>query len=179
VLLYYFWKMDGEQLQILKELIVSVVPLGVLTVIVLAVILFGICTATESAAIGALGALYLAVMARDARMVGWWSLAARCWASRSAGTRRRPSPPCWWRLIGGPSWAPWCPLSGISARPGAAGKPQAVHLPHRQDHRHGVLALRGLGALLGGVRAARRPGLIERWVLELNLSPLASRSSPS
>ena len=40
------------------------VPLGVLTVVVLAVILFGICTATESAAIGALGALYLAVMAR-------------------------------------------------------------------------------------------------------------------
>jgi TRAP-type mannitol/chloroaromatic compound transport system permease large subunit len=74
LLLFYFWRMDGEQLQILKELIVSVVPLGVLTFIVLAVILFGICTATESAAIGALGALYLAVMARYARMVWWWSL---------------------------------------------------------------------------------------------------------
>src|SRR6185436_21100916 len=74
VLLYYFWKMDGEQLQILKELIVSVVPLGVLTVIVLAVILFGICTATESAAIGALGALYLAVMAKFRKEVLWWSL---------------------------------------------------------------------------------------------------------
>ncbi|HET6369516.1 MAG TPA: TRAP transporter large permease subunit [Pseudomonadales bacterium] len=74
VLLYYFWRMDGEQLQILKELIASVVPLGVLTAIVLAVILFGICTATESAAIGALGALYLAVMARFARAVWWWSL---------------------------------------------------------------------------------------------------------
>ena len=53
--------MDGEQLEILKELVISVVPLGVLTLVVLAVILFGICTATESAAIGALGALYLAV----------------------------------------------------------------------------------------------------------------------
>ena len=40
------------------------VPLGVLTIVVLAVILFGICTATESAAIGALGALYLAVMVK-------------------------------------------------------------------------------------------------------------------
>ena len=48
--------MDGEQLEILRELIASVVPLGVLTVVVLAVILFGITTATESAAIGALGA---------------------------------------------------------------------------------------------------------------------------
>ena len=46
--------------EILKELSASVVPLGVLTFVVLAVILFGICTATESAAIGALGAMYLA-----------------------------------------------------------------------------------------------------------------------
>jgi TRAP-type mannitol/chloroaromatic compound transport system permease large subunit len=66
--------MDGEQLEILKELIASVVPLGVLTVVVLAVILFGITTATESAAIGALGAMYLAVMAKYARQVWWWSL---------------------------------------------------------------------------------------------------------
>jgi TRAP-type mannitol/chloroaromatic compound transport system permease large subunit len=75
LLLVYFWRMDGEQLEILKELIASVVPLGVLTVVVLAVILFGITTATESAAIGALGALYLAVMARFQREVLWWSLA--------------------------------------------------------------------------------------------------------
>jgi TRAP-type mannitol/chloroaromatic compound transport system permease large subunit len=67
--------MDGEQLEILKELVVSVVPLGVLTVVVLAVILFGITTATESAAIGALGALYLAVMAKHPAHVWWWSLA--------------------------------------------------------------------------------------------------------
>src|SRR2546425_4125825 len=70
----YFWRMNGEQLEILKELIVSVVPLGVLTIVVLAVILFGITTATESAAIGALGAMYLAVMARYQRQVWWWSL---------------------------------------------------------------------------------------------------------
>ena len=65
---------EEEQLGILEELIASVVPLGVLTVVVLAVILFGICTATESAAVGALGALYLAVMARYQRAVWWWSL---------------------------------------------------------------------------------------------------------
>jgi TRAP-type mannitol/chloroaromatic compound transport system permease large subunit len=74
LLAIYFWRMDGEQLEILKELIASVVPLGVLTVVVLAVILFGITTATESAAIGALGALYLAVMAWYPRQVWWWSL---------------------------------------------------------------------------------------------------------
>jgi TRAP-type mannitol/chloroaromatic compound transport system permease large subunit len=74
LLLIYFWRMDGEQLEILKELCASVVPLGVLTAVVLAVILFGITTATESAAVGALGAMYLAVMARHARQVCWWSL---------------------------------------------------------------------------------------------------------
>jgi TRAP-type mannitol/chloroaromatic compound transport system permease large subunit len=74
LLLIYYARMDGEQLEILKELCASVVPLGVLTVVVLAVILFGICTATESAAIGVLGAMYLAVMARRLRPVLWWSL---------------------------------------------------------------------------------------------------------
>jgi TRAP-type mannitol/chloroaromatic compound transport system permease large subunit len=73
LLLLYFWRMDGEQLEILKELIASVVPLAVLTIVVLAVILFGITTATESAAIGALGALYLAVMARFPRQVWSWT----------------------------------------------------------------------------------------------------------
>jgi TRAP-type mannitol/chloroaromatic compound transport system permease large subunit len=74
LLAIYYWRMDGEQLEILKELVVSVVPLGVLTVVVLAVILFGITTATESAAVGALGALYLAVMAKYPRRVWFWSL---------------------------------------------------------------------------------------------------------
>jgi TRAP-type mannitol/chloroaromatic compound transport system permease large subunit len=74
LLALYYWRMDGEQLEILKELVVSVVPLGVLTVVVLAVILLGITTATESAAIGALGALYLAVMAKYPRQAWWWSL---------------------------------------------------------------------------------------------------------
>jgi TRAP-type mannitol/chloroaromatic compound transport system permease large subunit len=74
LLLLYYWRMDGEQLEILKELVISVVPLGVLTVVVLAVILFGITTATESAAIGALGALFLAVMSKYPRRVWSWSL---------------------------------------------------------------------------------------------------------
>jgi TRAP-type mannitol/chloroaromatic compound transport system permease large subunit len=74
-LLVYYRRMDGEQFEILKELCASVVPLGVLTVVVLAVILFGICTATESAAVGALGAMYLGVMVKFPRSCWWWSLA--------------------------------------------------------------------------------------------------------
>lgn len=73
LLVYYYWRLDGEQFEILKELCASVVPLGVLTVVVLAVILFGICTATESAAVGALGALYLAVIAKFPRQAYRWS----------------------------------------------------------------------------------------------------------
>jgi TRAP-type mannitol/chloroaromatic compound transport system permease large subunit len=73
ILFIYYQRMDGEQFEILKELCASVVPLGVLTVVVLAVILFGICTATESAAVGALGAMYLAVMVKYPRSCRWWS----------------------------------------------------------------------------------------------------------
>jgi TRAP-type mannitol/chloroaromatic compound transport system permease large subunit len=64
VLAYYYWKMGGEQFVILRLLIESVMPLGILTIVVLAVILFGITTATESAGIGAAGAYLLAIQAR-------------------------------------------------------------------------------------------------------------------
>ncbi|HUQ25290.1 MAG TPA: TRAP transporter large permease subunit [Burkholderiales bacterium] len=74
VLAMYYWRMDGEQLEILKMLADSVVPLGVLTFIVLAVILFGITTASESAGIGAVGSLYLAGMSKYARRTLWASL---------------------------------------------------------------------------------------------------------
>ena len=63
LLVYYYLKFDEEQFEILKLLIESVMPLGVLTLLVLAVILLGITTATESAAVGALGAFILALQA--------------------------------------------------------------------------------------------------------------------
>ena len=63
LLIYYYIKLDEEQFEILKLLIESVMPLGVLTLLVLAVILLGITTATESAAVGALGAFILAFQA--------------------------------------------------------------------------------------------------------------------
>jgi TRAP-type mannitol/chloroaromatic compound transport system permease large subunit len=61
VLLWYYWKLEAESFELLKLLISSVMPLGILTIVVLAVILFGITTATESAAIGAAGAYLLAI----------------------------------------------------------------------------------------------------------------------
>jgi TRAP-type mannitol/chloroaromatic compound transport system permease large subunit len=75
ILAVYYLRMDGEQLEILKMLEESVVPLGLLTFVVLAVILFGITTASESAGIGALGALYLASFAKYKRRALWASLA--------------------------------------------------------------------------------------------------------
>ena len=56
--------MTGDRFELIKLLTTSVMPLGILTVIVLAVILFGITTATESAAVGAAGAFILAFHAR-------------------------------------------------------------------------------------------------------------------
>ena len=64
VLLYYYWTMEAEQFEVLRLLISSVMPLGILTAVVLAVILLGITTATESAAVGAAGAFLLAFQAR-------------------------------------------------------------------------------------------------------------------
>ena len=59
---------SAEPFELLKLLISSVMPLGILTIVVLAVILFGITTATESAAIGAAGAFLLALPGADAQL---------------------------------------------------------------------------------------------------------------
>jgi TRAP-type mannitol/chloroaromatic compound transport system permease large subunit len=61
---WYYVKMGPAQFELLKLLSSSVMPLGILTIVVLAVILFGITTATESAAIGAAGAFLLGFQAR-------------------------------------------------------------------------------------------------------------------
>jgi len=64
LLALYYWRMDAEQFEILRMLVSSVMPLGILTLVVLGVILFGITTATESAAVGAAGAFLMALQAR-------------------------------------------------------------------------------------------------------------------
>ena len=68
VLLRYYWRMEAERFELLKLLSSSVMPLGILTIVVLAVILFGITTATESAAIGAAGAF---IMGFQAKTLNW------------------------------------------------------------------------------------------------------------
>ena len=174
LLLVYFWRMDGEQLEILRELCVSVVPLGVLTVVVLAVILFGICTATESAAIGALGALYLAVMARYMRPVLRWSLvgfvvgiglgwyegedfASLLVAGAIGGTLLGTVAPGLWYLRTSPELR-----RNIKESTFLTAKTTAM-----------VCWLFVGSALFSAVFALHGgQGLIERWVLSLNLSPL-------
>ena len=60
LLAYYYKHFDAEQFEILNMLVRSVMPLGILTLVVLGVILLGITTATESAAVGAAGAFLMA-----------------------------------------------------------------------------------------------------------------------
>jgi TRAP-type mannitol/chloroaromatic compound transport system permease large subunit len=60
LLIWYYRNFDAEQFEILTMLITSVMPLAILTMMVLGVILFGITTATESAAVGAAGAFLMA-----------------------------------------------------------------------------------------------------------------------
>jgi TRAP-type mannitol/chloroaromatic compound transport system permease large subunit len=64
ILIRYYWRLNSDRLEVIKLLSSSTMPLGILTVVVLAVILFGITTATESAAVGAAGAFILAFHAR-------------------------------------------------------------------------------------------------------------------
>ena len=64
LLVWYYLKFDAEQFEILSMLVSSVMPLATLTLVVLGVILFGITTATESAAVGAAGAFLMAFYAR-------------------------------------------------------------------------------------------------------------------
>ncbi|HKA32033.1 MAG TPA: TRAP transporter large permease subunit [Candidatus Binatia bacterium] len=172
-LLYYFWRMDAEQFEILKELCASVVPLGVLTIVVLAVILFGICTATESAAVGALGALYLAVMARYLKECLWWSVGGAIVG-----------------IVLGWAHADFVELI-VSASLGAtfAGTlgPGLIHLRTSPELRQNVKEATFLtakttamvcwlfvgSALFSAVFALHGgQSLIERWVLSMNLSPL-------
>jgi TRAP-type mannitol/chloroaromatic compound transport system permease large subunit len=166
--------MDGEQLQILKELCVAVVPLGVLTFVVLAVILFGICTATESAAIGALGAMYLAVMARYLRPVLAWSVvgfvvgvilgiyngenfASLLVAGSIAGTLLGTVVPLLWYLKRSPELR-----LNLKESTFLTAKTSAM-----------VCWLFVGSALFSAVFALHGgQGLIERWVLGMNLSPL-------
>jgi TRAP-type mannitol/chloroaromatic compound transport system permease large subunit len=174
ILLFYFSRMDGEQLEILKELIASVVPLGVLTAVVLGVILFGICTATESAAIGALGALYLAVMTKFRREVLRWSLGGA--------------------VVGfGLGWyenEPWMSLLVAAAIAGAFLGTVAPGLWHLRDSKElrenlkqstfltakttAMVCWLFVGSALFSAVFALHGGqsLIERWVLGMNLSPL-------
>ena len=173
LLAVYYWRMDGDQLEILKELVVSVVPLGVLTVVVLAVILFGITTATESAAIGALGALYLAVMMKYPSRVWWSSLVgvivgvALAWPRGGFVTL----------LVSGS-------LSGVfvgTVVPLLWALPKSPEL--RQNLKESVFLTAKTtamvcwlfvgSALFSGVFALHGgQGLIERWVLGMNLSPV-------
>jgi len=174
LLLYYFWRMDGEQLEILKELCASVVPLGVLTVVVLAVILFGICTATESAAIGALGAMYLAVMAKYMRSVLWWSLVGFI-IGVALG---------WWQ---GEDWASLIVAGSIGGTLVGTVVPGLWYLRISPELRKSMKEATFLtakttamvcwlfvgSALFSAVFALHGgQSLIERWVLSMNLSPM-------
>jgi TRAP-type mannitol/chloroaromatic compound transport system permease large subunit len=174
LLLVYFWRMDGEQLEILRELCASVVPLGVLTAVVLAVILFGICTATESAAIGALGALYLAVMARYMRPVLWWSLVGLIlgvclgWYEGEAFASLLVAGAIGGTLLGTVVPGLWYMRISPELR---RNLKESTFLTAKTTAM--VCWLFVGSALFSAVFAIHGgQGLIERWVLSLNLSPL-------
>ncbi|MBW8723701.1 MAG: TRAP transporter large permease subunit [Inquilinus limosus] len=120
MLFRYYRRMTAERFEMLKLLSSSVMPLAILTVLVLAVILFGITTATESAAVGAAGAFLLALQART---LNWKRTKEAVFL-----TAKTTAMVCWLFV--------------------------------------GSALFSAVFALLGG------QGLIERWVLSMDLSPV-------
>jgi TRAP-type mannitol/chloroaromatic compound transport system permease large subunit len=116
----YYWRMDAARFTVVKLLSASVMPLGILTAVVLAVILFGITTATESAAVGAAGAFLLAFQART---LDWKRTKEAVFL-----TAKTTAMVCWLFV--------------------------------------GSALFSAVFAILGG------QGLVERWALSLNLTPL-------
>ena len=120
MLVRYYWRMTVEQLEVVRLLTTSIMPLGILTVVVLAVILFGITTATESAGVGAAGAFILALQAGT---FDWKRLKESIFL-----TAKTTAMVCWLFV--------------------------------------GSALFSAVFALLGG------QGLVERWVISLDMSPL-------
>jgi TRAP-type mannitol/chloroaromatic compound transport system permease large subunit len=120
VIVRYYWRMTAERFEVLKLLTSSVMPLGILTVVVLAVILFGITTATESAAVGAAGAFLLALQAGT---LDWKRTKEAVFL-----TAKTTAMVCWLFV--------------------------------------GSALFSGVFAILGG------QGLLEKWVLSLNMTPV-------
>jgi len=119
-LAWYYWRFDAEQFEILRMLTSSVMPLAILTFVVLAVILFGITTATESAGVGAAGAF---LMAWQARTLNWQKTKEAVFL-----TAKTTAMVCWLFI--------------------------------------GSAIFSAVFAILGG------QGLVERWVLSLNMTPV-------
>jgi TRAP-type mannitol/chloroaromatic compound transport system permease large subunit len=138
------------------------------------VILFGITTASESAAIGALGALYLAVMARYPRQVWWWSLVGAL-VGLSLG---------WWK---GGAWMSLFVSAALGGAFMGTIVPGLWYLRRSKELRENMKQSTFLtakttamvcwlfvgSALFSAVFALHGgQGLIERWVLGMNLSPM-------
>jgi TRAP-type mannitol/chloroaromatic compound transport system permease large subunit len=173
LLLLYYLRMDGEQLEILRELVASVVPLAVLTFVVLAVILFGITTATESAAVGALGALYLAALAKRPRQVWWWSLVGLVVGLSLGSWRGDPMTLVVSGALGAVfagTLVPW--VWGL--RTSAALRQNLKESTFLTAKTTAMVCWLFIGSALFSAVFALHGGqaLIERWVLGLNLSPL-------
>ena len=172
LLAVYYRRLDGEGIEIARELAISVVPLGVLTIVVLAVILFGITTATESAAIGALSALYLAVLAKHPRAVAWWSLGGGI-AGAVLGLWRGGGVLIVSSGLGAVfagTLGPW--LSNLKgSRELWENLKQATFLTAKTT---AMVCWLFVGSALFSAVFALHGGqsIIERWVLSLNLSPL-------
>ena len=118
---------NWQRLEVFKMLLSSFFPLALLILAVLGSIVFGLATPSEAAAVGGFGGFVLAA-----------NLSLHRQLARDGITGERPG------------------RRRLEDDEGARHHRQGVVVPHRQDQRDGVLALRRFRHLLGVLRAARR-----------------------
>ena len=172
-----------ERLEVFKMLLASFFPLALLILAVLGTIVFGLATPTEAAAIGSFGGFIARRRvscdqkspAERNRLFKIWApfwaafMISVVWFILWQSEVLDSGPPAWLGAISVTAIGVWCVIATFQAN-GRRGK--GVRVPYGENLGDGVLAIRRLGHLLGGVCASGRSGNHRKWVLSLSLTPV-------
>ena len=151
---------------VLYELLVSFMPLTVLTIVVLGVIFFGLATPTELAAMGAAGALLMAVAygadyskRRNVLLLRVYAVLSAIYVLWLVGVLYFDLPAARWPLVAGAIVTGVVVFAMMHQNAFTLEKLKEFGLPYRPHRRHGVLAVCRIRHLLFDIRTARWTGV--------------------
>ena len=151
---------------VLYELLVSFMPLTVLTIVVLGVIFFGLATPTESAAMGAAGALMMAIAyganyskRRNLLLLQSYLVLSVAFTLWLLGVRYFGLAAAKWPFVAAGCVTGLTFLAMTYQNTFTLEKLNEFGIPHRPYRSNGVLAVRGFRHLLVDLCSARRTGV--------------------